>query len=176
MSRVITRTGSINNYRAQSGKADSAKSRRIAFALFHRFKYPLSDDPADAVRTALGAELRTCQVERLIHYSGVAAVIGPSKLMYRCHSNPSCGREGAQKELLGGVINAVKFTDFEDRVMAATMPIEIFRGRVLSAEELAAIRREIESFDSIDAIDDEIRALIVRNWPDLAAKLPPSNE
>src|ERR1700691_2547823 len=86
MSRVIARTGSINNYRAQSGKADSAKSRRIAFALFHRFKYPLSDDPADAVRTAGGAELRTCQVERLIHYSGVAAIIGPSKLMYRCHS------------------------------------------------------------------------------------------
>jgi hypothetical protein len=53
------------------------------------------------------------------------------------------------------------------------MPYEIFRGRVLSAEELAAIRREIESFDSIEAIDDEMRALIIRNWPDLAAKLPP---
>jgi hypothetical protein len=53
------------------------------------------------------------------------------------------------------------------------MPIEIFRGRVLSAEELAAMRRELESFDSIEAIDDEMRALIMRNWPDLAAKLPP---
>jgi len=47
------------------------------------------------------------------------------------------------------------------------MPIEIFRGRVLFTEELAAIRREIESFDSIEDIDDEMRALIVRNWPDL---------
>jgi hypothetical protein len=53
------------------------------------------------------------------------------------------------------------------------MPIEVFRGRVLSTEELAAIRREIESFDTIEQIDDEMRALIIRNWPDLAAKLPP---
>ena len=53
------------------------------------------------------------------------------------------------------------------------MPVEILRGRVLSTEELAALRREIESFDSIEAIDDEMRVLIIRNWPDLAAKLPP---
>ena len=53
------------------------------------------------------------------------------------------------------------------------MPIEIFRGRVLSTEELEALRREIESLDMIEAIDDEMRALILRNWPDLAAKLPP---
>jgi hypothetical protein len=53
------------------------------------------------------------------------------------------------------------------------MPIEIFRGRVLSAEELAALRRRVEAFDKIEAIDDELRALIARNWPDLAAKLPP---
>ena len=54
------------------------------------------------------------------------------------------------------------------------MPYEAFRGRVLSAEELAAIRREIESLDTIEAIDDEMRALIIRNWPDLAAKLTPA--
>ena len=71
------------------------------------------------------------------------------------------------------MINAVKFTDLEDRVWRSTMPIEIFRGRVLSTEELAALRRRVESLDKIDAIDDELRALIVRNWPDLAAKLPP---
>ena len=53
------------------------------------------------------------------------------------------------------------------------MPIEIFRGRVLSAEELDTIRRRVESFGMIEAIDDELRALILRNWPDLAAKLPP---
>jgi hypothetical protein len=38
---------------------------------------------------------------------------------------------------------------------------------------MAALRRRVESLDKIDAIDDELRALIVRNWPDLAAKLPP---
>jgi hypothetical protein len=31
---------------------------------------------------------------------------------------------------------------------------------VLSAEELAALRREIESFDTIEQIDHEMRALI----------------
>jgi hypothetical protein len=52
------------------------------------------------------------------------------------------------------------------------VPYEIFRGRVLSAEELAGIRREIESFDAIEMLDDRNAALIIRNWPDLAAKLP----
>src|ERR1700733_1228835 len=99
---IITRTGSINNHRAQSGKAGSAKSRGIAFALFHRFKYPLSDDPTDAVRTARSAELRTCQVERLIHYSGVAAVKGSSKLMYRCHSESLVQRLRCPKGIAGG--------------------------------------------------------------------------
>ena len=50
---------------------------------------------------------------------------------------------------------------------------EIFKGRILSAEDLAGIRRELKSFDAIEGIDDEMRALIVRNWPDLIAKLPP---
>jgi hypothetical protein len=58
------------------------------------------------------------------------------------------------------------------RVVA--MPYEVFRGRVLSAEELAVIRLEVESFDTIEQIDDEMRALIIRNWPDLAAKLTPA--
>src|ERR1700691_487203 len=84
MSRVITRTGSINNHRAQSGKADSAKSCRIAFALFHRFKYPLRDDSADTVGTARSAELRTCQLERLIHYSGVATEYCQDNAEPRC--------------------------------------------------------------------------------------------
>ena len=54
------------------------------------------------------------------------------------------------------------------------MPHEIFKGRVLAAEHLAGIRRELESCDAIEGIDDEMRALIVRKWPDLAAKLPPA--
>jgi hypothetical protein len=53
------------------------------------------------------------------------------------------------------------------------LPIEILAGGVLSTENLAALRREIDSFDAIEAIDDEIRALILRNRPDLGTKLPP---
>jgi hypothetical protein len=53
------------------------------------------------------------------------------------------------------------------------MPYEVFRGRVLSAEELAVMRLEVETFDTIEQIDDEMRALIIRNWSDLAAKLSP---
>lgn len=48
-----------------------------------------------------------------------------------------------------------------------------FRGRVLSPAELDLIRQQVEGFDSIDVIDDEMRALIESQWPDLASKLPP---
>ena len=53
------------------------------------------------------------------------------------------------------------------------MPYEVFGGRVLSMEELAVIRLQVEFLDAMEQIDDEMRALIVRHWPDLAAKLPP---
>jgi len=33
-------------------------------------------------------------------------------------------------------------------------------GRPLSPEELEMIRREIESFDNIDVVDDEIRGIV----------------
>jgi hypothetical protein len=104
----------MNNHRAQSGKADGAKPCRIAFALFHRFTYPLRDDLTDTVRTARSAEPSTCQVERLIHYPGVAVVKGVFKLMYRCHrrSLNHVVREGASKELPRGMINAPNFMDF----------------------------------------------------------------
>jgi hypothetical protein len=49
----------------------------------------------------------------------------------------------------------------------------MFRGRVLSRGELKLIREEVESFDAIDVVDDEMRELIEREWPDLAVKLPP---
>lgn len=49
----------------------------------------------------------------------------------------------------------------------------MFRGRVLSQAELDQIRREVAGFDTIDLIDDELRELIERHWPDLASKLPP---
>jgi len=48
----------------------------------------------------------------------------------------------------------------------------IFRGRELGPHELTCIRAEIESFDTIEHIDD-LRALIEDQWPDLVAKLPP---
>lgn len=48
-----------------------------------------------------------------------------------------------------------------------------FRGRVLSPSELKQIRREIEGFETIDVIDDDMRELIEQQWPDLAGKLPP---
>jgi hypothetical protein len=48
-----------------------------------------------------------------------------------------------------------------------------FRGRVLSRAELRQIRRQVEEFDSIDVIDDDMRELIEREFPDLTPKLPP---
>ena len=48
-----------------------------------------------------------------------------------------------------------------------------FRGRVLSQAELHEISKQVEGFDSIDVVDDEMRDLIEREWPDLVAKLPP---
>ena len=56
------------------------------------------------------------------------------------------------------------------------MPIDFLHGRPLSPEELEMIRREIEAFDDIGAVDDEIRGIVARNWPHLLAKLPPEEE
>jgi len=55
----------------------------------------------------------------------------------------------------------------------ADMKKPTFHGRVLSQPELNQIRREVEGFDSIHVIDDEMRALIETQWPHLVAKLPP---
>ena len=108
----------MNNHRSQGGKADSAKLCRISFALFHRLKYSLSDDPPRTVRTPSSAEPSTCHVERLKHYSGVAAVRGAFKLMYRSHrrSLNHVRRTGISKELPRGVTNAANFTDFAGTV------------------------------------------------------------
>jgi len=35
------------------------------------------------------------------------------------------------------------------------------------------VRAEIESFDSIETIEDDMRGLIEDKWPDLVIKLPP---
>jgi len=57
-----------------------------------------------------------------------------------------------------------------------SMPMEFLHGRPLSPEDLEKIRLEIESFDNIDVIDDEIRGIVARNWPHLLSKLPPQDE
>ena len=52
------------------------------------------------------------------------------------------------------------------------MPMEFYQGRALQPEELETIRRQIEQFDTIEAIDPEMRGIVERNWPHLVAKLP----
>ncbi len=54
-----------------------------------------------------------------------------------------------------------------------SVPMEFLHGRPLSAEDLELIREQIESFDDITAVDDEIRGIVKRNWSHLLAKLPP---
>jgi hypothetical protein len=44
-------------------------------------------------------------------------------------------------------------------------------GRELSEFELAQIRRQIERVETIDAVSDEMRALIEQQWPHLLAKI-----
>ena len=58
----------------------------------------------------------------------------------------------------------------------AHMPMEFLHGRPLSPEDLERIRQEIEAFDNIDVIDDEIRGIVARNWPHLLSKLPPEGD
>jgi hypothetical protein len=43
----------------------------------------------------------------------------------------------------------------------------------LPEQELELIRAQIESHDTIEHIDEDMRALIEDQWPDLVAKLPP---
>jgi hypothetical protein len=57
------------------------------------------------------------------------------------------------------------------------MPIEFLHGRPLSPEELGTIRRQIEEgSEVIAAVDDEIRGIVARNWPQLLSKLPPEED
>jgi hypothetical protein len=56
------------------------------------------------------------------------------------------------------------------------MPLEFLNGRPLDPEEMEALRQEIESFDTIETISPEFRAIVERNWPHLLAKLPPPED
>jgi hypothetical protein len=53
------------------------------------------------------------------------------------------------------------------------MPMEFLYGRPLSADDLEMIRRQVGEFEVIAAVDDEIRVIVGRNWPQLLSKLPP---
>ena len=58
--------------------------------------------------------------------------------------------------------------------MSQTMAVKsTLHGRELSDAALEAIRAQVEDFDTIEVIDDEIRELIASQWPHLLAKLPP---
>ena len=56
------------------------------------------------------------------------------------------------------------------------MTIEFLHGRPLEPEELEEIRQQLEDFDTIEAIDPEVRGIVARNWPHLLTKLPPEED
>jgi hypothetical protein len=56
------------------------------------------------------------------------------------------------------------------------MPTQFLYGRPLSKADLDGIRRDLEAMESIEVITDQLRAVVVQNWPHLIAKLPPHDE
>jgi hypothetical protein len=50
------------------------------------------------------------------------------------------------------------------------------RAALSAREELEMIRRQIEGFDHIGAVDGEIRAIVACNWLDPVSKLRPEEE
>jgi hypothetical protein len=52
-------------------------------------------------------------------------------------------------------------------------PKAMLGGSELSSQELERIRSELEFFDQIEHVSDEMRELIEAQWPDLLCKLPP---
>jgi hypothetical protein len=54
--------------------------------------------------------------------------------------------------------------------------MEFLHGRPLSPEDLEMIRRQVEEFEVIGVVDDEIRSIVARNWPHLLSKLPPEED
>jgi hypothetical protein len=59
---------------------------------------------------------------------------------------------------------------------AGPMPMEFMVGRPPSPEELELIRSQIESMDKIEAVSDEVRRIVERNWPHLVSMLPPEDK
>jgi hypothetical protein len=102
---------------------------------------------------AMMAFYRTVGGHRFDFSSGVCLRCEMTREYYQHNGEPRCvGYPPFRK-------SPRKPPDNDDPPRAArwrsTMPIEVFRGRILSTEQLAAIRREIESLDRMEAIDDE---------------------
>jgi hypothetical protein len=55
----------------------------------------------------------------------------------------------------------------------AAMTKPMLDGRELSELDLAEIKRQIESYDTIDSVSDEMREIIAQHWPHLLAKIRP---
>jgi hypothetical protein len=62
------------------------------------------------------------------------------------------------------------------RCYAAEMPIQFLYGKPLSQADLDGIRRDLEAMENIEVVTDQVRAIVVRNWPHLVAKLPRREE
>jgi hypothetical protein len=56
------------------------------------------------------------------------------------------------------------------------MPMEFLHGRPLNPGDPEMIRRQVEEFEVVAAVDDKIRGIVARNWPHLLSKLPPEED
>jgi hypothetical protein len=52
-------------------------------------------------------------------------------------------------------------------------PKAMLGGSELSPRELERIKSELEFFDQVEHVSEEMRELIETQWPDLVCKLPP---
>jgi len=59
--------------------------------------------------------------------------------------------------------------------MTPTKPPTI-NGHELTEEDLERLRQQLEAFDHIEVISNEVRELIAQRWPHLLAKLKPPNK
>jgi hypothetical protein len=55
-------------------------------------------------------------------------------------------------------------------------PKPMLDGRELSQSELKLIKAQIEGFDTIEVVSDEMRELIASQWPHLLSKLTPEKK
>jgi hypothetical protein len=51
----------------------------------------------------------------------------------------------------------------------------VFDGRIITADEIEQIHKEVSEFERIEAISGPMRELIEDLWPELVHKLPPKN-